>query len=69
MNVNFLSDERYVKANSSENNAYNLSNMLNKLNCHDNFIPVNTHLEPNSAAEDYGKKSMLSHLLKLVWWV
>ena len=52
----FLSDERYVKANSSENNAYNLSNMLNKLNCYDNFIPVNTDLEPNSAAEDYGKK-------------
>ncbi len=52
----FLSDERYVKANSEDNNAYNLLNMLNKLNCHSNFIPVNTALDANSVAQDYGKK-------------
>lgn len=55
----FLSDERYVPYDSKDNNAYNLSNMLSKLQCHDNFIAVNTSLEVNLASIDYGEKMNL----------
>jgi 6-phosphogluconolactonase/glucosamine-6-phosphate isomerase/deaminase len=49
----FLSDERMVPADSSNNNAHNLAPMLKALHCEDRFIRVQTNLPIEKAADQF----------------
>ncbi|MDZ8120119.1 6-phosphogluconolactonase [Pontiella agarivorans] len=51
----FLSDERMQPFNSDKNNAHNLLPMLQALDCHGNFLQVDTALSPAAAAEKYAQ--------------
>jgi len=49
----FLSDERMVPFDSPNNNAQNLMPMLRALECENQFIRVDTELDPQEAAEQF----------------
>lgn len=51
----FLSDERMQPFNSEKNNAHNLLPMLQALDCHGNFLQVDTTLSPRAAAEKFAE--------------
>ena len=49
----FLSDERLVPFDSEQNNAHNLTPMLQALKCTDRFIRINTALSPAEASSQF----------------
>lgn len=51
----FLSDERMQPFNSDKNNAHNLLPMLQALDCHGNFLQVDTVLSARAAADKFAE--------------
>lgn len=51
----FLSDERMKPFSSPENNAHNLLPLLQSLNCHGNFLQVDTKRSARAAAEHFAE--------------
>lgn len=51
----FLSDERMQPFNSDKNNAHNLLPMLQALDCHGNFLQVDTTLSARAAADKFAE--------------